>query len=187
MSLGGGAEPPVGEGIFPFRRILCPRRAQLSTPHTSHRLTRNGGAWGHLKVSRTALMAPRAPPGCLAQGSAVSWAAEGRAVPGGLVGVEGTELSKAKERAEPNAISCHSGCSSSSFCFLLNTRFVLFFVWVCICEGEPGKAVSLSATSCSSSSWPSAMGSWSAPGLGLRVPTWNGAWPGGWNGGHVRG
>lgn len=91
------------------------------------------------------------------------------------MGVEGTELSKAEERAEPNAISCHSGCSSSSFyCFLLNTRFVLFFVWVCICEGEPGMAASLSATSCSSSSRPSAMGSWSAPGLGLRVPTWNG-------------
>lgn len=42
---------------------------------------------------------------------------QGRAVPGGLVGMEGTELSKAEERAEPNAVSCHSGCSSSSFVF----------------------------------------------------------------------
>lgn len=67
----------------------------------------------------------------------------------------------------PNAVSCHSGCSSSSFYdFLLNTRFVLF----CICEGEPGMAVSPSSTF----SLPTAMGSWSALGLGLRVPTWNG-------------
>lgn len=41
----------------------------------------------------------------------------GRAVLGGLVGLEGTGLTEVGDGAEPNAASCHSGCSSSSFYF----------------------------------------------------------------------
>lgn len=110
-SPGGGGEPPLGRALFffPFRGILC-----FPLPHmVSPEMVR---AWGHLKVAGRSL---QPLPGRLA--------AEVRAVAGVLVGVEGTGLSEAGQRAEPNATSCHSGCSSSSFhFFLLNTCIVLF-------------------------------------------------------------
>lgn len=64
MPLGSGDEPPLG--IFPFRGILCPRRAQPPpTLHTSHGLSWKGQGRGAPAVDRTGPWALPGSANCL--------------------------------------------------------------------------------------------------------------------------
>lgn len=90
-SLDGGAPPgllglrchwvvalsPLGRGSFSFQGDPVPKEGSASHPHSSHGLTGNGGGLGASEGGQDRAHGPSWHClGCLAHGSAVSWAAE---------------------------------------------------------------------------------------------------------------
>lgn len=137
MSLGGGGEPlgeEPQEGVS-FQGVLC--LGWLSFPPSApHVVSRGvvGAREGGQDSSQPLPALPRPPAGLSWRRCCWSPGPQRQALcRGGQVGVQGTGLSQAGDRAEPNAVSCHSGFSSS---FIFSIKHSLYFVLFCFASAR---------------------------------------------------